>query len=349
LGLLADGTMIAFRGFALFSQDKKGGRWRKVARIPGISLLKRLASRFSLLCRLFRLYPRCSEIVNGNLFFAVCGYCYVFDVVEHRFLRIEPFRPGMTAPLALAPFQNGVLFGDYFGNPDKLPVFLRFVSPSFSVSLASFSGVRHIHCVIASDQSPNLFFVFTGDEDNEVKIYEVCINPTNLGDVQLRTIVGGSQKYRSCCGVISSGFLFYATDTPYLRNGLFRVGISGSETPDLLAPLSGTTIYGHQNAAGLLFSTAVEHNLAKNNDGTNKRIPIDGKAGGVLSKNSFLYYLPRDGKELLFVDSGKKDIWHHYFGFGTFLFASTQNPSVFVYYSLALVGHKNRIVRLSIR
>ena len=113
--------------------------------------------------------------------------------------------------------------------------------------------VRHVHAVIQHPEEPSIFYVCTGDTDEESVIWV-----TMDGFATLQPWMALGQTSRTCDLLFSDGDLFWGVDSPLEASAVCRLG--GDETaPTRLCETPGPVYYGGQNEAGQLwFGSSVE-------------------------------------------------------------------------------------------
>ena len=331
-----DQVLIGISGLSLKSGDLRTNKVKTLQKIERDFKTKTIA-KSGLLSRMWRLYPRAS-CINGNIiYFVLKGYLYSFDKEVNSLRELMKFESGMSSPLSLCSYKDGVLFGEYYNNPNKNAVKVYYVDGSgLPKVVCEIQNIRHVHNIIPGSKSDE-FIVFTGDDGDEAGIALL-----NVESQSFKFLVRGDQKYRGCVGSVLNEKLYYATDSPFEQNSLYSLNLKDSSLLKLL-DITGTAIFGRIISNHFCFSTSVESNLKKKPDGSNKIIKIDGKNGGILSKSSRIYTLNLETEKVNVIDGGKKDLLGiHYFGFGTFLFSDSDGKTV-VYSSKTLKHKKHKI------
>jgi hypothetical protein len=157
--------------------------------------------------------------------------------------------------LALAVTASGALFwGEYWSNRERKPVHVygsldggRTWEIVYTFGAGS---IRHIHNIIY-DRFADCLWVLTGDTDSESRI--IRARPDWR---EVHTVLGGSQQARVVGLVPMSKALYYATDTPWEGNHIYRFERDGA--PEPLLAISGSVMQGCRVGEALFFSTAVE-------------------------------------------------------------------------------------------
>ena len=151
------------------------------------------------------------------------GALHLIDVKTKKVQEVFTYRAGMNNPLHITNikgidgFEDGFVFGDYWGNPKHECVNVYGLNQNGCRIKYQFapSTIQHIHNVCV-DETSNRILICTGDSDDESGIWEVfddfrCVKP----------LIRGSQKYRTCSAYITDRGILYATDTPLCENGIY--------------------------------------------------------------------------------------------------------------------------------
>jgi len=225
-----------------------------------------LASKYRILERVFRLEPRCIMPCEGGFLISCSGKVYRYLLGENK-LHVElGFRKGMHNPLAfcdvrsLEGFPDCILFGEYWGNPEKADVriWARINSEWTQVYSFPAGSVKHIHGIVV-DRYRQELLILTGDTDEESGIWSMKNGFTNVEPLLI-----GKQKYRACVAFPSKDGIIYATDTPLENNGIYFAYMDGKQwKTKKIRELPGPCIYGCQlqdenGIPNYLLSTSVE-------------------------------------------------------------------------------------------
>jgi hypothetical protein len=329
----SDGLFLCLKGIKIVTVDlsKKRRRTHLLAIVPvSKKVLIGFLSHFSLAKRRLHLYPSTPILFNEGIYFSMMGSLFSFDLKTKKITQEISFRNGMRRTLSLTAIpdinsgKNALVFGEYFDNKSKqsVSIFKKIGDTSWKKVYSFPEGeIRHIHA-IASDALGEKVFVFTGDDENEVKIVSFTNDFSNRKD-----IISGNQQIRTCSPFIKKdGSFIFATDSPFVQNGIYSFKQESSSLK-LLSKIEGTCIYSARlldNA--YLFATCVEDNLRRNNN-ENIKIKIDGENGGILSKNAIIYLFKDD--EICRLASYGKDSLPSQFGFGTYLFSIVSNGTIY--------------------
>ena len=190
-----------------------------------------------------------------------------------------------SRPLSVCNHNNYSYYGEYFQNPNRLPVNIwRINNNNFHwEKCCSFSNIRHIH-TITSDPYSNSIWVTTGDKDSESAIWRTYDNFKTIFK-----IAGGSQIYRVVQPIITKEKIYFGSDSPHQTNYIYSMNKDGSGLKELVK-VNNPVFYGTQIKHHLFFTTSVE--------------PTD--------YNSFNYatiWYSKDGTNWSILDQFKKDIF----------------------------------------
>lgn len=292
--------------------------------------------RFKIFQRLFRFRLRSSIKFDKNIvIFCYMNYLYSFDINKQYIIDKKKLISSMSSPLymTIADKQylgfRSVLFGDYIYNTVGKPVAINSYCP-ISKELKKITFIKkvcHIHNIIYS-QEKNCIYIFTGDNDEESNIF------TLSNDLILKKIVGGSQEYRACVGLLKMDSIIYCTDSPNDRNFLIDYNINSKNIVNKI-PLPGPTIYGCVYDGCLLFSTNVEPREIKYNNLFCKLIYyISWFPSDFNSSKSFLYMYKKNN----LIELGKFDksfLPLALFGFGSIRIIILDNYVALTFLSLS--------------
>ena len=317
--------------YVLDRQEHDIGR-NVFSKIPSVDGIEKI-SKNALLCRAMRLDARCGIFIDDDsCVISLRGHIYRIDCRKNAGIREHSFRDGMNNPISFAKienitgFENGIYYGEYFGNSNREPVrlFVR-TSDGEWKNWYTFpqNTINHVHRIFAHPYRDSVI-VFTGDTDEESAIWEF-----KGGSGNVRKVLQGSQQYRACVGFPVGNGIAYATDTPLEPNGLYLYDFT-DEIHRKLADTDGPAIYGVQaDPDTFVFSTSVEPDSRI----SRIRYRFTYKLGpGVKNRESHIYVLKNttDGVTCKEVFSAKKDILPMLaFQFGTFLFPPVCGRDVF--------------------
>ncbi|HBF68680.1 MAG TPA: hypothetical protein DDW20_05135 [Firmicutes bacterium] len=340
---LDDLTLIYYWSgkFILFNFDTK--KETLIGKIP-LSFKEKILSLFPLLRRLFRQYifsPVFDESKN-EILFSFNGYFCSYNLNSNTFCREQKLNHAARRLLSICLSSNGkTYYGEYPTKKDNqnICIYERDQNKNHSIVYSFKPGtIRHIH--LLKEYNGDLF-CFTGDENNESNI--LCF-PKKTFTCEPIHILSGKQDFRTCVATFKNDFLYYLTDNPYFENKLFVYNIITSSFEKFF-PIEGSVVYGLCSNTCIYFSTCVEYNLMKDEQGNNVCLKIDGTSGGIRSNESILYYYDITNNKLKKITAIKKDCLSiKYFGFGTFMFTCNTSSKYLAVFSHSLKRNETLFV-----
>lgn len=241
----------ATRGFHLLRSCDGGATWVARLSLPasGVSRLKRTTR---LARRLFREGVHHLLFAKDSKAIAFAGTSiYTVDVAEGQAREVA--RVSGSRPLVPCVAEGEVFYGEYRGNPNRLPVHVWGSEDQGRhwESAWEFKNVRHIHAV-QKDPYTGSLWVTTGDSDSEAAIWV-----TEDRFRTLERVTGRSQACRAVQLVFTEEAVYYGSDIPERMNQLYRLERgSGRASPVQTVP--GPVFFGCKVGDALFFSTAVE-------------------------------------------------------------------------------------------
>ena len=151
-----------------------------------------------------------------------------------------------------------IYFGDYgYDTQKREKSIYKFSSDDLNVSVVytfQKGEINHVHNLYY-DSYRKRFIVLTGDFGDSAAIYEA-----NEDFSELKPILFGEQKYRSCQCIASKESLYYFTDSPFSTNYLRMLKFfSNSVEEENLCEMYGSCIYGMLDREQIIVSTTVEN------------------------------------------------------------------------------------------
>lgn len=322
--------LLLFRKGALYS-GADSTALRKICVLPG-SRVQRLAARFRLTQRLLRMEPRFAVKIGTRRYLVSWrGGLYLLDTAADVFRLLYAYREGMNNPLSasrissVAGLPDGVVFGDYWGNLRMEETGIYFCDGEKVRKVFAFAAgqVRHIHGV-CPDEKNRRILICTGDSDAESGIWEA---KDSFRDV--RPLLVGDQRYRTCAAYPIGDGVLYATDTPLCDNYIYHYN-EAEKKLTALYPLNGPCIFSRRfcdenGRQTYLFATSVEPDSRRKG----WRYVLSSRLGkGVHSRHATVVCgTPEDGfREII---RQKKDLWPMVpFQFGIFRLPETENGTI---------------------
>lgn len=327
-----DDILIFSNGNRLY---KKIGK-NEMMYIGSITLTKKynFLQRFRLCQRMFRIDPKCGIFIDKNTaLISMRGAVYKVSLLHMSIEKEFDYRKSMNNPISfcqleeLDGFDDGIYYGEYFGNPEreKVCIYRRSKDGKWDIAYAFPPGtIQHIHRILVHPIRKSVI-VLTGDKDEESAIWEFRDNFRKV-----TKLIGGKQFYRSCVAFPYSNGIIYATDTPLEKNSIYFLDLS-KITPvcNKICDISGPSIFGTVGKDGTMyFSTSVEP------DSSIKpyfRYMISYKLGpGVRDRYSRIY-AGNLNTGFRKIAMEKKDKFPMLlFGFGTFLFPNSKSGKIYI-------------------
>jgi hypothetical protein len=292
--------------------------------------LLRVVSSVPILKRRLHFFPSQPIVVGNHIYFSLFGSLIEFNLIKRTASIETRLENGarrtisMTSLSSVPSFSDSLVFGEYLDNKnhDGVSIFQKKNEDEWKKVYTFKRGeIRHIHAIVP-DKETGCVFVFTGDDENEVKIISF------KNDFKTCEIVAfGKQDLRTCSPHLTARkAIIYATDTPFFPNHIFEFDNKRFDKPVELTTINGTCIYSQAISDNVLvFSSCVEDNL-KRIEQKNSKIKIDGRNGGILSNDSIVYVW--DHGDVYSILQERKDFLSSKFGFGTFFFSAANMRSV---------------------
>lgn len=181
--------------------------------------------------------------------------------------------PRGRRPLGIADTPDGwVYWGEYFPNPDRdaVRVFGSRDGETWQVVYTFPAGtIRHVHR-ITYDVHAGCLWVLTGDDGDECRILRAKPDWSSV-----EVVLAGGQQARAVALVPRGDAVYYASDTEWEQNFIYRLERTGGTTR--LAPIAASSFYGCRVGSALFFSTGVEPSRAN----TGRDAVLYGSADGV--------------------------------------------------------------------
>jgi hypothetical protein len=249
-------VLFASRGYTLlYALMGRGSvEWQSAGAFRP-ALWRNISARSRLSARLFRDgFHALAMLPNCGLVAAVPGAIISMAPGETEFRVSHEIQRG-TRPLHITATPQGrIYWGEYFDNPGREQVHIYASDDGgFTWEVAHTfpeGAIRHVHNIVF-DKFENCLWILTGDEGKECRILR-----SSLDLKTIETVVSGNQQARAVALVSTRTALYFATDTPYEQNHVYRLGRNGAIAR--VARLSSSSIYGCQVGTSILFSTMAE-------------------------------------------------------------------------------------------
>ena len=330
LYLCCDEWGLLFDKQTFFRIDLKSGERNRIINVRP-SGVKGAVSHSRLASRLFRLEPRCVEILGVNTFVVCYAHSvWLLDIKERTFTELQKSRIGFSNPLTLCSDGQCVYWGDYGDNAGREEVRIYKLKPDLEIDIVySFprGSIRHIHSVIW-DESKKRFYILTGDLEEASGIYSASADWS-----MVKPIETGRQQYRAVVGFPYKGGLIYATDSVAEENNIYLMGDGEVKT---LYSFPGSCIYGTETRDFFVFSSTVEPP-----EGRGVMDLFSYKLGtGIKDRYAHIVKVRKSDLEVEEIMKLKKDIWPmKLFQYGVIMFPKGQkNSEDLWYYVMACKG-----------
>jgi hypothetical protein len=283
---------------------------------------EKYCSRIKLLYRLLRLGIRSCILLEDRLLLLIGNYLYEYNLkinklYSGRFCMHNVKTLYISEIKDINGFDNSIVFGEYFNNPDKkeVSIYKRISTNNWQIIYTFKKGlINHIHNIV-SDKFNNCVWILTGDFNNGAGIWRATDN-FNI----VEPILYGKQCYRACIAFPSVEGLVYVTDSPFEQNYIRILKSVGNNkyVSSTILEIKGSVIYGCTCNNDIVFSTVVEPNGIYKNKFS---MLFDRTKGDAISDyNSYIYKGNiKNGFEI--IHQSKKDIYPFVlFGFGVLKF-----------------------------
>lgn len=253
--------LYASRGYDLLRARILPGRavsegvpWDHVASFQP-ELRRRLSVRNGLTSRLFRDgFHALAALPSGGFVAAVPGAIITLRPNDAEFHAIHAISRG-TRPLHITTSPGGTVFwGEYFDNAarDEVHVYASTDGGATWSIAHTFpkATIRHVHNIV-HDPGGDCLWVFTGDYGDECRVLRASCDFSCI-----EVVLQGNQQARAVALVPTDDGLYFASDTPFEQNHIYRLDRGGELSR--LAPISSSSIYGCCVGQHVFFSTMVE-------------------------------------------------------------------------------------------
>lgn len=314
------GRLVLGKANTLYRRTVDGGLERLVS-VPE-SRKRRLLAMSRWAFRLARLGFGTGAFFQGLYFFSYGARLYSY-CPERALLTCEfSFRVGrgplsFTVVEGVQGVEDGIYFGEYFGNRQRAPVhvYKRDKDGSWNVIYSFAQGeINHIHGLVPDPQR-NCIWLLAGDFEHSASIWMI---KNDFKDVH--PVLRGEQAYRACVAFPTEQGLLYATDTQINRNAIRLLACRDGEwRSDSLMEINGSCIYGCQLRDYFVFSTATEPSDHKSNP---LLALLDRRPGpGIVENKSDVLVVSKTDLSCSVLFSKNKDFLpYRLFQFGAILF-----------------------------
>lgn len=320
-----DDEIIGVRKGVLSCVDFRLQETRVIGALPCNSIKHILGNTGRLLERLLRTEPTASFINKYNKVLYISRRSEVYKVnlnsweVQLDFMVPDQRKVLSFEKLNSKSFGRMIVFGEYFGNPDRSSVRIwgRPLGSGHWRVLYEFppNVIEHIHAIKQIGES---VYILCGDVGDAASIWK-----SDSDFTMVECCCSGSQLHRAAWLEDISGRLIYATDSQFEQNYVMELSGSGITKP--MFSIGGSSIYVGRSMSDVFFSTTVEGDST----GMSKiQSVLNRKPGsGILSNIASIHSI-NGNIEMSLIYSGTKDWVPFYLGqFGTFIFPAGEHPS----------------------
>lgn len=264
ISFMQNDTLVLYKFGTIYLYNLQNNRKEKVGQFP-FSFRQNILSRVKLLSRAMRLDVRYGIAVNDEELILIRDkYFYLLNIrtktVSKKYPVAKGSRPlNITLINNIEGFDDGIYYGEYFGNGNKDEGSIRKIKNDFSGDTICYTfekgKINHIHNIIP-DQKNKCVWISTGDFGEGAGIWRANNNFKTVTPVLV-----GKQEYRSCVAFPTEEGLLYATDTPFELNSIRLLFQDKSEwKTKKISDIKGASIYGCKFNDKYVFSTSVEPN-----------------------------------------------------------------------------------------
>ena len=282
----------------------------------------RIFFKSKILSRLLRIGIRSSIHYKNNFFFSYKKSIYSYEIKKKLISHEHNFRYGrgplnFTVIDNLNNFEDGVIFGEYFGNNQRkeINIYKRNEHSDWKIIYTFKKGtLNHIHSIIV-DRYRDCLWVLAGDFEYSSSIWKIRNNFKLV-----EKIVFDDQIYRSCYAYPTKDGLIYATDTQFIENSIRLLKVNNeSVTSEEMFKINGTCIYACELKDYIIFSTSTE---PKHHVKNKFLMYFDNRPGrGIKDNKSDIIVFNKKSKNFSIIASLKKDcLPYGLFGIGTIMF-----------------------------
>lgn len=292
---------------------------------------ERFLGGFNIISRLLRIGVRAAIPLNEDrIVFYINGFIYEYCFSEKKLSAGYKLPKGIrplifTEVEGLEGFTDGIIFGGYLGNPMKrpVPIYRRVGIDNWEVVYTFAQGeINHVHNIVV-DKYRKCLWVFTGDFDEASAIWKVTDNFS-----EIKRMLSGDQRYRSCVVFPVKQGLLYATDTPFVDNYIYMLDTDTMQSK-IIREIPGSCIYGCKWKNKYVFSTTVEP------DGRGQSVKgllFNRKRGAGIKDNFVHLYSGTCEDGFVEIYKEKKDCYPYIFQFGVFKFPYGDNEQGELYF-----------------
>jgi len=315
-----DGMLIVAKGNQVYSLAADD----QIKRIFSFkeNFLKKAINKIPLFFRMLRAGVSSAICHKCNYYFSYGKKLFRYSLRDNLLVVEMVFTKG-HGPLqfcsieGISEFQDGVYFGEYFGNHEKkqVSIYKRAESGKWNIVYTFGVGkINHIHALVP-DEFRNCVWILTGDFGHGAGIWKATDNFKKVVKIV------SEQQHRACVAFPIDKGLLYATDTQLEKNSIRMLSnVDGLWHSKRLHPIKGSCIYGCELKDYYVFSTSTEPDVNPRNMIISL---LDNRTGpGILENSSDILLCNKNDYSITKLCARPKDILpYRLFQFGTIMFA----------------------------
>lgn len=334
LCFISETSVLCYKYGNLYKLNLSNYLTEKVLSFP-FSFKYNILSRSKLLTRVLRIDARYGiKIIDDICLIVRDGIIHEIALEKKKiskgFSSFKGKRPLNIVPIDIRGFDKGFYFGEYYSNPEMLPVAIykrEGMDVWNKVFEFGYGEINHIHNLIP-DENNNCVWILAGDFGKAASIWKAQNNFEKI-----EKILFGKQEYRSCVAWPYYSNIVYATDTPFQRNYLCVLEKEEAFNMKKIEELNGSVIYYCCVKDNLIFSSVVENN---GGEPFVKKLFLRKEGSGILDRNCVIYkYSKRNSLQILHKEM--KDVYPFFlFQFGAIIFPQgINNTDYLITYNIA--------------
>lgn len=265
-----DGKIWASRGRKIICNE--GGKWQTIAKFP-FAVPRDLFGFFRPLARVLR-SDKCNLFRNqlGNMIGIRNGW--VYEIRNGSLKKLLKINGDCVLHGSICEDDLGnIFFGEYFMNPDRIPVRIWRVSADLKKwqPAAELDFVRHVHGIYQDSYHPKTYWVTVGDFESECYLLKTEDNFKTI-----KKIGDGSQIWRAVRLFFTKNYICWLTDSHVEQNFACRMNRQTRKI-EIGQQLDASVWYGCQTKEGAFIAfTTIERGPAIQSDISSVLVSRDG-------------------------------------------------------------------------
>jgi len=254
------GYLYASNGYFLFKTETKNLldnlkiNWEEVGFFKQ-NFIRNLGSKYRMSARFLRSGFQTLSFYEDKIVAVIDKHIAVLEKDSKEFKSTFKMIKG-TRPLGMAVTPDGnIYWGEYFSNKERESVSIYASKDggyTWGIVYTFPEGtIRHIHNIFY-DSFDDCFWILTGDENSESRILK-----TDKDFNSMEAVFQGNQQSRAATMIIEKDYIYYATDTPYEQNHIYRIERKTGQK-EKLGEISGPSMYSCKVGGMYFFTSAAE-------------------------------------------------------------------------------------------